>query len=104
VGWIVRPGDYRLRFVVEGRAGGSPFRRELVRTLRVEGSGPSGEIERLLRELGDPDFTVRAAAARELGRRKAVVALPALTEMIDDPSETVRREAAWAAKRIRESR
>jgi len=54
------------------------------------------ETEELLKMLNDEGVLNRAAAARELGRRKAVDAIQPLTKLLTDQSPVVRLDAADA--------
>ena len=66
---------------------------------------PDGMIDTLMRQLQDPDFTIRRGAARGLGRigapaRKAV---PLLIEALRDAHVEVREAAERALSRIAET-
>ncbi len=97
--WLHRPGDYGLRFAVEGRRDGQPVRRELLRTLRVVDQRLPEE-QRLLRQIASGDHAARARAAHRLGELRWKPAAAHLRELLDDASPPVRQEAAWALARI----
>jgi HEAT repeat protein len=70
-------------------------RREIVTTLGYVGSPEDADV--LVTTLKrDVDDRVRSEAARSLGRLKAMPAIPALIERVDDPDESVAC-ACWSA-------
>jgi beta-lactamase regulating signal transducer with metallopeptidase domain len=58
--------------------------------------------ETLMKLLGDPDPTVREAAARSAGERRLTAAVPALSVALGDPVAEVREQAARALGEIRD--
>jgi len=68
---------------------------EIASVLRVV----EGE-ESISRALGDPSSTVRAAAAKGVGRLRIHAALPKLVELLEDPVPEVRNSALWSLRSI----
>jgi hypothetical protein len=64
---------------------------------------PTGFINAMIRELEDPDFTVRRCAATALGQMgpRAAIAVLALNCALDDEECTVRDAVRTALNRIR---
>ncbi len=56
--------------------------------------GPSWEVQKLEKQLIDRDPKVRAQAAWDLGQIGAVESVPPLTQALEDPSDSVRANAA----------
>ena len=73
------------------------FHIEVVKTLIA--IGPSA-ISTLIEALHHGDERVCSLAAEGLGRRKALTALPALIEVLNDESELVRNSSAEALRKI----
>ncbi len=66
--------------------------------LRVHLEDP--QTEELIHQLQAEDEWQRIAAARELGKRRSIDAVPALIQTLDDPSDCVRSWAASALGKI----
>ena len=58
------------------------------------------EMDRLLQDLGNPDWEARFKAAEGLGRLKRIGAVKRLLEALKDEEEYVREAAAWARARL----
>ena len=101
--WAAESGDYQVRVVVEGRQRGGKLRRELHRTLHVAGGAAPTPEDRFIRDLAARDAGTRLRAVKELGRRGHQGAVPAIRELLGDPSAEVRTAAAWALARLEKS-
>jgi Mg-chelatase subunit ChlD len=101
--WATRPGDYQVRVVAEARRRGGKLRRELHRTLHVTGGATPTAEDRLIGDLSARDAGTRLRAVEELGRREHQGAVPAIRELLGDPSAEVRTAAAWALARLEKS-
>jgi hypothetical protein len=91
---LVAVGDRRV--VVHGKVEASVTRPVLEAVLEAS------KAEALERRLGEPSAFLRRAAARELGRRGRLDAVPALTERLGDSDPAVRSAAAAALARLAE--
>lgn len=68
-------------------------------------SGPSEQVQRLIRDLQSPDEFVRLKAAKELGKLGSAArdAVPALQKVLQDPDEDVRLVATNSLRLIQAS-
>ncbi len=65
---------------------------------------PARDLDPLIRDLGNSDWTVRSQAASALGKIKDPQAVPALIKALQDPKGYVRRRAASALGEIKDPR